>query len=108
MFSCPKVAWDATKLGVALRTYKQERALVQAKNNQVCTLCQRSLDPFYTVTCYIKCVKNFNTLYLFTTYKHCNNYTWVVKEMFACIKRLRSTHEMEFPLAKILQTCFTS
>jgi len=30
-----KVAWDATKLGVALRTYKQERALVQAKNNQV-------------------------------------------------------------------------
>jgi len=30
-----KVAWDATKLGVALKGYKRERALVEAKKNQV-------------------------------------------------------------------------
>jgi len=32
-----KVAWDATKLGVALKGYKRERALVKAKENQVVT-----------------------------------------------------------------------
>ena len=30
-----KVAWDATKLGVALKGFKKERALVEAKKNQV-------------------------------------------------------------------------
>jgi hypothetical protein len=31
-----KVAWDATKLGVALKGYKREQALVLAKKNQGC------------------------------------------------------------------------
>ena len=30
-----KVAWDATKLGVALKGHRREKALVEAKQNQV-------------------------------------------------------------------------
>ena len=35
LFFTLQVAWDATKLGIALKGYKQEKALVQSKKHQI-------------------------------------------------------------------------